>query len=248
MNSIKPANLDQVTFPVLDLPELVSRAPAHIGQTFVKQALSYNSTMPAPTPVPASSKLNLGKEVVNIVRGLGIPCKDTDFYCPVQNDCPPSTHVYDTQDPEDSSDTESAIWNPEDDSDLESKPDTGPEPATSARPESSSEPVTCQLLVKLHNPAARLPTRATSGSAGYNLYSCEDTLIPPGTRKPVNTGISIAVPPGTQCSQWAGQAGLKLGRARPVLKLGRARPVLTMTSPGRPKFSGRQHHRPSLPG
>ena len=55
----------------------------------------------------------------------------------------------------------------------------------------------CQLLVKLHDPAAKLPTHATSGSAGYDLYSCEDPLIPPGTRKPVNTGISIAVPSGT---------------------------------------------------
>ena len=51
--------------------------------------------------------------------------------------------------------------------------------------------------MKLHDPAAQLPTRAISGSAGYDLYSCEDTLIPPGTRKPVNTGIPIAVPPGT---------------------------------------------------
>ena len=51
--------------------------------------------------------------------------------------------------------------------------------------------------MKLHDPAAQLPTRATSGSAGYDLYSCEDTLIPAGTRKSVQTGISIAVPPGT---------------------------------------------------
>ena len=56
------------------------------------------------------------------------------------------------------------------------------------------ETIACQLLVKLHDPAAQLPTRATSGSAVYDLYSCKDTLIPPGTRKPINTGISIAVP------------------------------------------------------
>ena len=65
---VNPANLDQVTFPVLDVPELntlVSRAPAHLGQTFVKQALFSKSTMPV---------LNLGKEVADIVRGIGIPC------------------------------------------------------------------------------------------------------------------------------------------------------------------------------
>ena len=71
---VKSAN--QVTFPVLDEPELdtlVSRAPEHIGQTFVKQALSSKSTVPAPT-TPAPSTLNLGKQVADIVRGLRIPC------------------------------------------------------------------------------------------------------------------------------------------------------------------------------
>ena len=51
--------------------------------------------------------------------------------------------------------------------------------------------------MKIHDPTAQLPTHATSGSAGYDLYSCEETLIPPGTRKPVNSNISIVVPPGT---------------------------------------------------
>ena len=64
---VNPVN--QVTFPVLDVPELVSRAPAHLGQTFVKQALSSKSTIPTPKPA-----LNLGREVADIVRGLGIPC------------------------------------------------------------------------------------------------------------------------------------------------------------------------------
>ena len=72
--------------------------------------------------------LNLGREVANIVCGLGIPCEDTDFHCPVQNNCPLGTHAHNTQDPEDSSNAESAIWNPEDDSDWESKPDTTPNP------------------------------------------------------------------------------------------------------------------------
>ena len=72
---VKPANQDQVTFPLIDsepeLDTLVSRAPKHLEQTFVKQSLSCKSTMPVPTPKPA---LNLGKEVAPIVLGLGIPC------------------------------------------------------------------------------------------------------------------------------------------------------------------------------
>ena len=69
VNSVKSA---EVTFPMIE-PGLVSHAPAHLGQTFVKQALSSKSTMPAPT-TPTSSTLNLVKEVADIVRGLGIPC------------------------------------------------------------------------------------------------------------------------------------------------------------------------------
>ena len=72
-----------------------------------------------------------------------------------------------------------------------------PEPTISpAIPDSPLE-TKHRLLVKLLDPTAKLPTRATLGSAGYDLYSCENTLIPPGTRKPVNTSISIAIPPET---------------------------------------------------
>ena len=78
------AKLDQITFPVIDntdnVPELVSRALAHIGQTFVKQALSSKSTLPTPKPAPATKE---GKVIADIVRGLGIPCKHTDFHCRV---------------------------------------------------------------------------------------------------------------------------------------------------------------------
>ena len=108
VKSIKPA---EVTLPVLDVHELDtlrSRAPAHLGQTFVKQALFSKSTLPATKE---------GKVIADLVRGLGIPCEDTDFHCPIQNDYPPSTHTHDTQDTDDSSNAESAIWNPEDDSD-----------------------------------------------------------------------------------------------------------------------------------
>ena len=92
------------------------------------------------------------------------------------------------------------------------------------------------------------PTRgsASLGSASPCVASCIAVLckyvllvasISPALAGPIHKRTALTYT--YQCSQWAGQAGLKLGRARPVL---------TMTSPGRPKFSGRQHHRPSLPG
>ena len=190
---VKPGNQNQITFPVLNNESepdtLVSRAPKHIGETLVKQSLSSKSTMPVSIPKPA---LDLGKQVANIVHGLGIPCEDTNFHCPIQNNCPTRTHAHDL---DSELDYESVIWNPEDDSDLETEPDATTEPTNV-----DTNSTICQLLVKIVDPAAKVPTRATPESAGYNLYSCENILIPPGTRKPINTGISIAIPPGTYAS------------------------------------------------
>lgn len=55
-----------------------------------------------------------------------------------------------------------------------------------------------RLLVR-RNPAcplAKIPTRGSSQAAGYDLYACEDALIPKGGRAVVQTGISIALPEG----------------------------------------------------
>ena len=49
-----------------------------------------------------------------------------------------------------------------------------------------------KLLVKLLSTNAKLPTRGSEDAAGYDLYSCEPAIIPPRTRKLINTGISIA--------------------------------------------------------
>ena len=48
---------------------------------------------------------------------------------------------------------------------------------------------------KLHA-RARLPLRATDGSAGADLFACisEDVVIAPGERKLVPTGIAIGIP------------------------------------------------------
>jgi len=48
--------------------------------------------------------------------------------------------------------------------------------------------------VKLLNSNAVIPSRATSGSAGLDLSSCEDNEIPPRKWKAISTGISIRVP------------------------------------------------------
>lgn len=51
------------------------------------------------------------------------------------------------------------------------------------------------LPVSLITPLAIAPTRATPGSAGYDLYALEDTDIRYGAFTPVRTGIAAAIPP-----------------------------------------------------
>lgn len=46
-------------------------------------------------------------------------------------------------------------------------------------------------------PHATVPSRATSGSAGYDLYSAEGYVILPQHRVVVSTGIQVALPEGT---------------------------------------------------
>jgi dUTP pyrophosphatase len=52
---------------------------------------------------------------------------------------------------------------------------------------------------------ARIPTRAHEGDAGLDLYALEETVLEPGERASVATGIAIEIP--------AGQAGLVLPRS-----------------------------------
>jgi dUTP pyrophosphatase len=52
------------------------------------------------------------------------------------------------------------------------------------------------LLVKLLTPNAKVPTRATSLSAGYDLSSVENTVVQARQRKLIKTGLSIIVPEG----------------------------------------------------
>ncbi len=53
-----------------------------------------------------------------------------------------------------------------------------------------------KINVKKLRDNAKLPFRATEGSAGADLYACsgEDILIAPGERKMIPTGIAIELP------------------------------------------------------
>jgi dUTP pyrophosphatase len=53
--------------------------------------------------------------------------------------------------------------------------------------------------------AARPPTRAHDGDAGYDLHAAEPAALGPGERASVGTGIAVAIP--------AGHAGLVLPRS-----------------------------------
>jgi dUTP pyrophosphatase len=46
-------------------------------------------------------------------------------------------------------------------------------------------------------PNAQIPVRATTGSAGYDLFSTDNYVVLPGRRVVVSTGISVQLPPGT---------------------------------------------------
>jgi dUTP pyrophosphatase len=53
--------------------------------------------------------------------------------------------------------------------------------------------------------AARPPTQAHEGDAGYDLHAAEAVTIDPGERASVGTGIAVAIPDG--------QAGLVVPRS-----------------------------------
>ncbi|KAH8106319.1 dUTP pyrophosphatase [Cristinia sonorae] len=52
------------------------------------------------------------------------------------------------------------------------------------------------LLIKRHSEKARLPTRGSALSAGYDLYSAEKKTIPAHGKALIDTQISVAVPVG----------------------------------------------------
>jgi len=52
------------------------------------------------------------------------------------------------------------------------------------------------LYFKKLDPAATLPTRGSSFSAGLDIYSIEELTIGPGSRTLARTGLSVAIPEG----------------------------------------------------
>ena len=50
------------------------------------------------------------------------------------------------------------------------------------------------LDVKLLLPEATVPTKATPGAAGWDLYSAENVTVQPGKWLAVETGIAVAIP------------------------------------------------------
>ena len=117
-------------------------------------------------PVSMKPDISTWPAVAKIVRGREIPCEDDDFHCPLDSDTMENHIENQTKiQPEDS-------WL------------SDPEPI----------PPHTQLLIKLLSTEAKLPTRRSDDAAGYDLYSCEEMILEPGTCKPVNTGISITAP------------------------------------------------------
>ena len=51
--------------------------------------------------------------------------------------------------------------------------------------------------IVLDHPEAIMPTRATDGSAGYDLYSVEKVTLWPNERKTISTGLRLTTPGGT---------------------------------------------------
>lgn len=76
------------------------------------------------------------------------------------------------------------------------------------------------LEVKKLDPRATLPSRANPNDAGLDLYCIEDVIINPGESGLVKTGISIALPPGTE------------GQIRPRSGLALKHQVTVLNTPG----------------
>ena len=69
-----------------------------------------------------------------------------------------------------------------------------------------------ELKVKKLNESATLPTRATQGSAGYDLYACLEnaTQIAPGQTVKIPTGIAIALPDNNHVALIYARSGLSV--------------------------------------
>ena len=71
-----------------------------------------------------------------------------------------------------------------------------------------------QIQVKLLREGARLPHLATAGAAACDLYALleEPVTLQPGERKPIPTGIAIALPDASAVAVVCARSGLALKR------------------------------------
>jgi len=71
-----------------------------------------------------------------------------------------------------------------------------------------------QIQVKLLREGARLPHLATAGAAACDLYALleEPITLQPGERKPIPTGIAIALPDASAVAVVCARSGLALKR------------------------------------
>ena len=76
------------------------------------------------------------------------------------------------------------------------------------------------LRVRRVDPRAVVPTRAYDGDAGLDLYALDDSVLDPGERASVRTGIAVEIPEG--------QAGLVLPRSG----LARRHGISVVNAPG----------------
>jgi dUTP pyrophosphatase len=71
------------------------------------------------------------------------------------------------------------------------------------------------IHVELVSEDATMPTRATDGSAGLDMYACQSAVIEAGKRTLVDTGVSIAIPHGYVGLIWP-RSGLALKKGLDV--------------------------------
>lgn len=55
-------------------------------------------------------------------------------------------------------------------------------------------PDAAKLRVRLLNPLAKIPTKGSEHSTGYDLYSTEEVIIPPRSKARVGTGLQLELP------------------------------------------------------
>ena len=81
------------------------------------------------------------------------------------------------------------------------------------------------LPVQRLTATARLPSRATNGDAGLDLYSSEPCRLEPGARASVGTGVAVQIPEGhaglvLPRSGWAAKHGISLVNAPGLIDAG----------------------------